>query len=154
MAVSYTVEIKTNVSDPLRSLIFSEFSPIDCVMENGFQGSRMTTGEYIRYWFLDSTEVSRFADGETRDYNIEIVYYFDVRYYRSKQAFDEVYSDRLERLKRLLDNNSCYNDGTQRWHKITIETNPIQTVEELEGIEGEETIAQRLLVTITRNNFR
>ncbi len=156
MAVSYTNEMKTNISDPLEALLFAEFSPVGVVLENEFQASRISTrGEYIRYYFLSSTEVAKHSDGETRDYDIEIVYYLDTRVFRTGKAFDEVYSDRLERLKAVLDENRAYtSNSTYRWHNIVVEIDPIQTVEELEDIEDELTMALRFLITITRSNFR
>ena len=154
MSVTYTNEIKTNLLDPLKGLIFAEFPIVELVCEPGFDAANMTHGEYIRYWLLDSTEVAKFAIGETREYEVEIVYYFDVRRRQVKKAFDDVYSDRLEHLKRLLDNNSSYNDGTYRWHNIEIDVSPFQTVEQLEDIEEEQTMAVRLLCLITRSNIR
>ena len=154
MAITYTNEIKTNVSDPLRSLIYTEFKPIDVVLDGGFDGARMSSGEYIRYFLLSYEEIENHSDGETVNYTFEVVYYFDTKYYREKKAFDEVYSDRFEHLKTLLKNNRSYNDGTYRWHLLAIEGEEIQTVEELEEIEDEQTIALRLVVTITRSNFR
>jgi len=146
--------MKTNISDPLRSLIYTEFKPVDVVFDSMFDPSRMTRGEYIRYYFIDSNEVAKHSDGETREYILEIVYYFDTKRDRFKKAFDDVYSDRIEHLKQLLDENRSYNDGTYRWHEITVELEPLTTVEELEDIEEEQTIAQRFVVTIIRSNFR
>lgn len=154
MAITYTNDMKTNISDPLRSLMYTEFAPVDVVFDNMLDPARMTRGEYIRYYFLDSNEVAKFSSGETREYTLEIVYYFDTRLYREKKAFDNLYSDRVEHLKRLLYNNFSYNDGTYRWHNLAVELEPIQTVEELEDIESEETMAQSFIVTITRNNYR
>jgi len=154
MAITYTNEIKTNVSDPLRSLIYTEFKPVDVVWSDMFDSSRMTRGEYIRYYLLGYDEIENHSDGETVNYEFEIVYYFDTEYYREKKAFDEVYSDRTEHLKSLLKTYRSYNDGTYRWHQMGIEWDELQTVEELEELEEEETIAQRLTVTITRSNFR
>ena len=154
MVVTYTNEIETNISDPLYSLLNTEFKPVDIRMHYEFEPEFMTRGEYIRYWFLESTEISRFAQGETRQYEVEIVYYFDLTRSRTRKAFDDLYSERLERLKRLLDNNTSYDDGTYRWHELDITINPIQTVEELEEIEAEETMALRFLVELTRNNIR
>ena len=156
MAVTYTNDMKTNISDPLEALLFAEFSPVDVVLENGFQASRVSTrGEYIRYYFLSSSEVAKHSDGGTRDYEIEIVYYVDTKLFRTGKAFDEVYSDRHERLKAVLDENRNYtSSSTYRWHNIVVETEPIQTVEELEEIEGELTMALRFVITITRSNFR
>ncbi len=154
MVVTYTNEIETNISDPLYSLLNTEFKPVDIRMHHEFEPEFMTRGEYVRYWFLESTEISRFAQGETRQYEIEIVYYFDLTRSRTRKAFDDLYSERLERLKRLLDNNTSYDDGTYRWHELDITINPVQTVEELEEIEAEETMALRFLVELTRNNIR
>jgi len=155
MAVTYTNNLKTNISDPLEALLFTEFSPVDIALEPIFQASRISTrGEYIRYYFLGSSEVEKHSDGETRDYEIEIVYYFDTRVFRTGKAFDEVYSDRSERLKALLEQNRAYSSsGTYRWHNLILSTDPIQTVEELEEVEDELTMAQRYQVTITRSNF-
>jgi len=155
MAVTYTNDKKTNISDPLEALLFTEFQPVDVVLEPEFQASRISTrGEYIRYYFLDSNEVSKHSDGETRDYDIEIVYYFDTRLFRTGKAFDEVYSDRSERLKAVLEQNIAYSSSsTYRWHNLIIVSDPIQTVEDLEDIEGEITMAQRFVITITRSNF-
>jgi hypothetical protein len=135
--------------------MWNEFKPVDVVLEDRFDPAKMTRGEYIRYFFLDSSEVEKHSDGETRDYEIEFVYYFDTKYYRTKKAFDDVYSDRIEHLKQLLDENRSYtSDSTYRWHNLTVEPEPLMTVEELEEVEDEHTIAQRFLVTITRSNFR
>ena len=94
----------------------------DVVLEPEFQASRISTrGEYIRYYFLDSNEVSKHSDGETRDYDIEIVYYFDTRLFRTGKAFDEVYSDRSERLKAVLEQNIEYSSSsTYRWHYLIL----------------------------------
>ena len=155
MSVTYTNEVKTNVLDPLKDLMFTEFRPIDVVFEKKFDGSWMKRGEYIRYWLIDSSEVGKNSDGETRDYDIEIVFYFDTRRHRTKTAFDDVYSDRAEHLKRLLDNYNYYDDGTYRWTELTIETDQVQPVSELEeDVDIEETMAYRFLVTIRRSNFR
>jgi hypothetical protein len=153
MSITYTNEVRTNVSNPLQSILFTELKPIPVELEEKFNPAHMTRGKYVRYWFLDSSEVAKHSDGETRDYEIEIVYYFDVARHDMKKAFD-YYSDDTEHLKRLLDNNNAYNDGTYRWHNLVVELDPLQTVEELEEIEDEQTIAQRFLVTITRSNFR
>jgi len=155
MAVTYTNNIKTHISDPLDALLFTEFSPVDVALEPAFQASRVSTrGEYIRYYFLGSEEESKHSDGEFRNYDIEIVYYFDTRVFRTGKAFDDVYSDRSERLKALLEQNRAYSSsGTYRWHNLTMSIDPIQTVEDLEDIEGELTMAQRFQVTITRSNF-
>jgi len=154
MAVTYTVDIRDNISNPLRALMWAEFKPVDVVFGKDFDPARMSRGEYIRYYLLESTKVEGHSDGETRDYEIEIVYYFDTKYYRTKKAFDDIYSDRFERLKRTLEDNEAYNDGTYRWHSMVINTDPVQTVEELEEVEEEQTIAQRFSVTIRRSNFR
>jgi len=153
MAVTYTNNEKTNISDPFRALLWAEFAPIDVVLDDGFDPARMTRGEYIRYYFLDSNEVSKHSDGETRDYTLELVYYFDTERYRTKKAFDEVYSDRSERAKATIEQNRYYDDGTYRWHNMTIESDPIQSVAELEDIENEATMAARFTITITRNNY-
>jgi len=153
MAVTYTNDIKV-ISDSLDALVFAEFSPVDFVLEDKFQASRISArGEYIRYYFIGSNEVDLHSDGETRDYEVEIVYYFDTRVFRTGKAFDEVYSDRMERLKAVLQQNRSYTSSTYRWHDLSITTDPIATVEELEDVEGELTMAQRFLVTITRSNF-
>jgi hypothetical protein len=154
MVVTYTNQIETNISEPLYALLVAEFNPVDIRMHDVFEPEFMTRGEYIRYWFLDSTEISRFAQGETRQYEIEIVYYFDLVRSRPQKAFNDLYSERLERLKRLLDNNTSYDDGTYRWHKLEIDIMPIQTVEDLEGIEEEtSTMALKFTVLLTRNNI-
>jgi len=154
MAVTYTNEVKTNISDVLHGLLNTEFKPVDIRLHNVFEPEFMTRGEYIRYWFLDSTAISYFSQGETRQYEIEIVYYFDLRRSNTRKAFDDLYSERLERLKRLLDNSRYYDDGTYRWHELDIDIMPIQTVEELEEIEAEETMALKFTVNLKRSNMR
>jgi hypothetical protein len=153
MTISYTNDIKTNISDPLQLLMFTELKPIPVELEEIFNPANMTRGKYVRYWILGSDEEAKHSDGETRNYEIEIVYYFDIERHDIKKAFDS-YSDDKEHLKRLLDNNNSYNDGTYRWHNLVVAEDPLQTVEELEEIEDEQTKAQRFLVTITRSNFR
>ncbi len=41
MAVAYTNDTKTNVSDPLMALMWAEFQPVGVVLEDKFQASRM-----------------------------------------------------------------------------------------------------------------
>ncbi len=153
MTITFSNDQKTHISDPLRSLIFTEFKPISVAFEPTFNSAKMSHGEYIRYWILDSSEVSKFSKGETREYEVEIVFYFDTKRHRVKKAFDDVWSDRAEHLKRLLDNNSAYNDGTYRWHELQVSVSPVQAVSELEDIE-DDTMAVRLLCLITRSNIR
>ena len=154
MTVTYTNELKSNVLDPLKGLIFTEFKPMDVIFEPEFNGSYMRRGQYIRYWFLESTLESVFATGETRNYSIEVTYYFDVRRHSDKIAFDKVYSDEAEHLKRLLEDYYSYDDGTYRWHALSINMSKPTSVAELEEIENEDTMAIKFDVTITRNNFR
>jgi hypothetical protein len=155
MTVTYTNEVKTNILNPLQLLIFTEFKPTPVVMNKVFDPSFMTRGKYIRYWFLGSEKVLGHSNGETRDYNIEVVFYFDVARHEFKRTFDDDLSPESERLKRLLENNEAYtSSSTYRWHQMSVEIDEPQTVEELEDIEDEETIAQRFNITITRSNFR
>ena len=154
MVVTYTNQIETNISEPVYALLVAEFNPVDIRMHDVFEPKWLTRGEYIRYWFLDSEPISHFAQGETRQYEIEIVYYFDLVRSRPQKAFNDLYSERLERLKRLLDNNRSYDDGTYRWHELEISIMPIQTVEDLEDIEEEtSTMALKFTVLLTRNNI-
>ena len=154
MTITYTNEVRTNVIDPLRSLIYTEFKPVDVEFAANFNPGRMTRGEYMRIWLNDSTEVLKHSDGETREYNISITFYFDTVRHSTKRAWDDVYSDKAEHLKRLLDNYNYYDDGTYRWHNLIIEVGPVMSVEELEEIEDETTMAIKCELVITRSNFR
>ena len=154
MTVTYTNDIKTNILDPLRSIIFGEFKPLPVEMGKIFDASFLTMDKYIRYWFLGSDKIAGHSDGETREYRVEVVFYFSVSRSDFEKAFTDNYSPDVERLKRVLENNTEYNDGTYRWHTMGIEIEELQTVEEMEDIEDEETIGQRFIVTITRSNFR
>jgi hypothetical protein len=149
MAVTYTNEV---------ILVFTEFKPTPVVLDDKFDPSYMMRGEYIRYWILESTEIAKHSDGETREYQIEMIFYFDTSRHETKKAFDDVYSDKKEHLKRLLDNNLAYtSSSTYRWHNLVITEDVLQSVSELEDIDDEnldETVGQRFLVTITRSNFR
>jgi len=153
MSISYTNDIKTNISDPLQLILFTELKPIPVELEPAFNPANMTRGKYVRYWFLGSEKVAGHSDGETRNYEFEIVYYFDTTRFNAKQSFDYYTAD-TEHIKRLLENNESYDDGTYRWHWMIIEQDEVQTVEELEELEDEGTIASRFVVTITRSNFR
>ncbi|KPK95792.1 hypothetical protein AMJ80_03520 [bacterium SM23_31] len=153
MTIVYTNQVRTNIIDPLHDLILTEFKPLPIIFESEFNPAHMTRGQYIRIWLLDSTELSKFANGETRQYEIEILYYFDLRRKSERIAFYDMWSDEAEHLKRLLDNNTSYNDGTYRWHNLEISTSPFQPLSELEDVENEETMGIKFTCLITRNNI-
>lgn len=128
MTVTYTNDMEA-VSDGLYTIIEAEFKPRHVEMCPEFEADKMTRGEYIRYWFLDSTS-EKYASGETRFYIIEVVFYFD-KARRLRKTFDDRWSERVEQLKRLLMNNSNYSpSGTYIWHNIEVNLDPIETLED------------------------
>jgi len=161
MSISYTNDLTTNLSDPLQLLMFTELKPIPVINAEKFDASFMTRGKYVRYWFLGSSKETNHSDGETRNYEFEIVYYFDTTRHSTKKAFDYYTAD-MEHIKRLLENNESYTtSSTYRWHEMVVEQDRMQTVGDLEetdaNIEDDltsGTVAGRFLVTIRRSNFR
>jgi hypothetical protein len=153
MAITYTNNQEV-ISDALYDLLFAEFKPIHVALEKSFNQSNMTHGRYIRYWFNESTEEAKHSDGETRNYEIEIVFYFDESRYRTRKAFDNYWTERSENLRKLLINSSYYSvSGSYKWHNLVQTQSPFQTVEELEDIEDEKTQAIKFDIVITRSNF-
>ena len=142
--MSYTNNLEA-VTDGLRTILYAEFKPRHVELNPAFEPDKMTHGEYIRYWVLDSY-AERYADGETRFYTVEVVLYFDMAR-RIQKTFDDVWSERIERLQQVLMDNSSYTPSdTYTWHNINIRVEPV------EKMEDTEVYTARLELEIARGN--
>ena len=143
--MSYTNNLEA-VTDGLRTILYAEFKPRHVEMNIEFEPDKMTHGEYIRYWVLDSN-AEKYANGETRFYTVEVVWYFDMAR-RIQKSFDDIWSERVEQLQQILMDNSSYApSGTYTWHNIDINVDPV------EKLEDTEVYTARLELIIARGNY-
>lgn len=91
---------------------YSEFRKQDIAKKN----------EYIRIYGNGSDLVQKYSNGETRDYNYQISYYFQYSGDQQKEKFQQVISDRINQLYYFLLENSYYTSGVQRWFNVSFDT--------------------------------
>ena len=153
MAIGYTDDIKT-VTDALQVIIKAEWAQIPVVINPVLQTEKLTKNEYLRIWITEDRLVQRVAKGVIREYEIEMMWYFNKTRYRVEKLLDDVITPRMERLERLLDNNVTYGTGAT-WYGLEVQS--IEYVEDLTeelDIEGVENItAGRMTVLIYRGSF-
>ena len=98
MAISYTNTIKSNILDPIEKLIEDEFNIPVLDKHIGNESIVITP--------VDDTLIENWASAQTRSYDISIVYTMV-----SAGGFENIkdhLTNRSERIKRLLFNNSNY----------------------------------------------
>ena len=150
--ISYETHQKI-VSDALRDLLLDEFD-CDVILAPAFDSTRLTKGEYIRYWFIPSNLVNSVHDGEYRTYNIDLYYYFDVHRKRLENVMDNLTS-RADRLKQLMIDNVSYSPGNYyMWHYLGVGDIDIESIAALEDVENaEDVMVIKCELQITRGNF-
>ena len=132
MAITFTNHLDTNVLSSLQELISAEFTqPVYYDNEYEQRGTN---------WFnlvpvTDELEED-FSNSHTRAYEVLIQYYRIVSGDRRKDSHIDTVSAIMERLKRLVRNNSDYRvDGEQRFFNGTIENVNYQP--ELEDVSSD-----------------
>ena len=157
MAITYTNNQKL-ITDALMTILNTEFTPMPVIYANTFDQSKMRMGKYLRFWLIDSDMLDFFANGETRLYNFELIWYWEELVKEIKQTADNLTSKDIERTIRLLNNNSSYTDGSSNycWHHLAIDYEniplPISDIDDLD-IE-KRGFGARLNLEIYRSNIR
>lgn len=154
MTITYINHVEA-VTDSLRYLLISEFSN-DIVQAKEFESDKLSRGEYFRYYLSEQPILARHSDGETRDYTLNCSWYFNTKHFDFKKTFDTLVSERIERLKRLLNNNKNYiPSGVYKWHNLKVEIDESFYLgiedEELEGYEH--VLNVPINIVITRSDF-
>jgi len=164
MAVTYTNYVKT-VSDAFRTIIRNEFtatfgSPnFDIILSDRYQSEVLANkSEYIRYWIEEDTLESGAANGETRNYMIGCYYYVDIYKKHVQRDWEELLSDRVEHIKKIINTNDSYApSGTYKWHNASVESvSAPMTITDSDkmDVEGYENVrCVKLSIKITRGNF-
>ena len=157
MATTYTNNQKL-VTDALMDLLWTEFNPMPVSYSNTFDQSKMRLGKYLRFWLTDSEMIGFFANGENRNYNFELVWYWQDDRKEIKQIADNLTGPDIERTVRLLNNNSSYinGDSVYCWHYLEIDYDNIPLpIAEIDDLETEKRgFGARLNITIYRANIR
>jgi hypothetical protein len=111
--ITFVDSLKENVLDPLEKLLREEFSlPIHYDRDFAIRGSS---------WFnllpLSDNLLDRRASGEIRDFSITIQYIRAASGEFQRHTHINTISPTLERLKRLIANNSDYSPSdVYKWH--------------------------------------
>jgi hypothetical protein len=154
MTITYTNHVET-ITDALRYLLDAEFN-YEIVQSRYFEPERIGKGEYFRYFLSEQPVVSTFAGGETRDYIFNCSWYFNSRNYDYKKTFDDIISDRIERLKRLLFNNKYYSpSNVYKWHHLQVGIAEIFYLgeEDPELEKYSHVLCTPIIITITRSDI-
>ena len=155
MTITYTNHVET-VTDSLRYLLVTEFNN-EIVQDKDFNPDKLGRGEYFRYYLQEQPILDNSSDGETRDYTFNCAWYFNTKYFDFKKTFDNLVSDRIERLKRLLANNRNYTpSGVYKWHGVKVEPEEsfyIGDEDDEELISYIHIITVPITITITRSDF-
>jgi len=133
MATTYTNVIKTHVLDSLNDIIKGEFT--QPVYYDPIFKARGASWFVIRP--MSDTLNNLLATGQTRTYTIEIRYYQKHSGEFSKAGAMDKISEIIERLKRLLLNNSSYSpSSTYKYHDGKVLNIDYFPDEEIEGYLG------------------
>lgn len=157
MTITYTNNQEV-VTESLFTIISGEFSEMPIIFSNKFEDERLTKSKYLRYWITENRIISSFNNGELREYDIEILLYYNLDMYNVSTEVKEIIGEDVERLVQLLNSNFSYTpSGTYKWHSLIADV-PEFPIDLLESddmeIEGRENIkAARLNILINRSNF-
>ncbi len=105
MAINFTNILFTNILEPLATLINDEFSLPVYYDEHRGNSSFLLTPQ-------SDDLVARLSYGTQRQYNIEINYQLKFGGNYNKESVKQV-SNIMERLKRLINNNTISNNGSK-----------------------------------------
>ena len=157
--MSFT-NVEKNISDSLVYLFYNEYKPINVILSDYFYEPLLgKRGEYIRIWPKGSDYIDTVAMGEYRGYNYEVVHYFDQERQSKNKDWNNLFSNRIARTRRLIMENIYHNptiNGTEvhRWHHVVIdEIGSPEKLTDVEDIENENVYAVRYVITIYRGNF-
>jgi len=154
MTITYTNHVEI-VTDSLRYLLVTEFNN-EIVQSKYFNPDKLTRGEYFSYYLSEQPVIAGHTDGETRDYTFDCAWYFNTKQFDFKKTFDDLVSERTERLKRLMSNNSNYTpSGIYKWTKVIVEPEEsFYLGEEEEELEKySHILCVPITITITRSDF-
>ena len=106
MAITFTNHLDTNILSPLEALLAAEFTlPISHDIDYVNRGTN---------WFnlrpLTDTIEEEQASGHTRNYEILVQYYRMVSGQHRRDTHIDTVASVMERTKRLIRNNTSYND--------------------------------------------
>ncbi len=154
MTVTYVNHVET-VTDSLRYLLVTEFNN-DIIQSKFFNSDKLGRGEYFRYYLSEQPVIELHSDGETRDYTFECAWYFNTKQLDFKKTFDDLVSERIERLKRLLHNNRNYSPSSvYKWHHLIVE--PLESFylgEDDEDLKNySHILCVPITITIRRSDF-
>jgi hypothetical protein len=152
--ITYTNHVEA-ITDSLRYLLVSEFNN-EIVQSMFFEPDKLGRGEYFRYHLSEQPIVGMHSDGETRDYTFECSWYFNTKHSDFRKTFDDLVSERMERLKKLLLNNREYSPSSvYKWHLLLVEIDESFYLgeEEEELIKYNHILCVPITITITRSNF-
>ena len=154
MTVTYINHVEI-VADSLRYLLVTEFNN-EIVQSNLFEPDKLGRGEYFSYYLSEQPIIDFHSDGEVRDYTFDCAWYFNTKQFDFKKTFNDLVSERIERLKRLIYNNRKYSpSGVYKWHKAIVEPEESFYL----GIEDEELSKYShihcvpITITITRSDI-
>ena len=154
MSVSYTNQALT-VQTALFDLLVAEFTEFDVVYEEMFNPEYLTKQKYCRMYLQEDRQVSKDANGITREYEFQVALYFNLEHFQERLDF-AIYSDTAERLKQLIETYNVHQPSSvYKWHEADVVSivYPVG-LQEIEEIEGFENIrAVYFQVVITRSNF-
>ena len=121
MAIDYTQHIKI-INMALSNLVREEFTSINVVNKYEFDFATFAkNSEYIRFHYLNDYFISRNTDGETRAFTFDLSIYFDRLKFNRRKEFENLYSDRVDRMTKLLSQNPTYTTEYYYWHDLKIQ---------------------------------
>lgn len=108
MTITYTEHIKA-VNDALYDLIVAEFTAINVHYSRDFDSAKLAkNGEYIRFFYEADTFEGRTTDGELREFEYIISYYFDQHKFKKRAEFEDLITSRSDRLMKLICDDPTY----------------------------------------------
>lgn len=129
--MSYTDHTEI-VNDALHALLIGEFKvPVKYERENGFIPD-LRRGECIRYFNVSQDHISNNSDGEDRQFNYELDYWFNKRVI-TKTNFEKTVWERVEQLRQLLAENVTYQPSDYKWHDLVIDVCELVHLEDEDG---------------------
>ena len=153
MTITYTNHVET-ITDSLRYLLVQEFN-CEIVQEEKFVSKHLDKGEYFNYYLTEQPIELLHSDGETRNYTFECKWFFNTKQFEFRKTFDDLVSERIERLKRLLYNNRSYTpSNVYKWHHLVTEIEKsFYLIEEDEETNYAHVLCVPITIIITRSDF-
>ena len=132
MAITYTNVMKSNVMDSLNVILQGEFTGQLPVHYDLDYQSR--SPQYINVTPIEDELIELESNGQTRGYLVELRYYLRKGGQYARHTHIDHLANMVERIKRLLHNNSNYSSGgSYKFHDgriVSIDWRPDMTDEE------------------------